>query len=46
LYDLKGKSVVSDTLTEYTGYIKAGKIKRLLNPVNVADVPNRKASNP
>ncbi|MFS8084138.1 MAG: hypothetical protein ACMG6H_00760, partial [Acidobacteriota bacterium] len=32
LYSLTGKSIASDTLTEYSGYIKAGKIKRLPNP--------------
>lgn len=43
LYDPDGKSLVSDTLTEYTGYIKAGKIKRLPNPVKVEDAPDNKA---
>lgn len=37
LYDLKGKSIVSDTLTQYAGYVKAGKIKQLPNP-NTVDV--------
>lgn len=37
LYDLKGRSLVSDTLTEYSGYVKAGKIKQLANPVMVDD---------
>ena len=38
LYDLNGRSLVSDTLTEYAGYVKAGKIKRLPNP-SAADQP-------
>jgi len=41
LFDVTGKSIASDTFTEYTGYIKAGKIKRLENPVTVLDVPKR-----
>jgi len=41
LYDRNGKSIVSDTLTEYTGYIKAGKIKKLKNPERVKDVPEQ-----
>ncbi|MDQ5847283.1 MAG: hypothetical protein M3539_18510 [Acidobacteriota bacterium] len=32
LYDQNGKSLVSDMLTEYGGYVKAGKIKQLKNP--------------
>lgn len=32
LYDLNGRSVVSDTLTQYAGYVKSGKIQRLPNP--------------
>ena len=32
LYDLRGRSLVSDTLTEYAGYVKSGKIKNLPNP--------------
>jgi hypothetical protein len=32
LYDLNGRSVVSDTLTQYVGYVKSGKIQRLPNP--------------
>ena len=31
LYDTAGRAVASDTLTEYTNYIKAGKIKNLSN---------------
>jgi hypothetical protein len=46
LYDLTGKSIASDTFTEYTGYIKAGKIKRLPNPVTVLDVPKRTPTQP
>ncbi len=41
LYGVDGKSIVSDTLTEYTGYINAGKIRRLPNPATVSDVPQR-----
>lgn len=37
LYDLNGRSLVSDTLTEYSGYVKAGKIKQLANPEMVDD---------
>lgn len=32
LYDLNGRSVVSDTLTQYAGYVKSGNIQRLPNP--------------
>jgi hypothetical protein len=37
LFDRNGKSVASDILTEYSGYVKADKIKNLKNPVNVED---------
>lgn len=46
LYDLRGKSVLSDTLTEYTGYTKAGRIKRLKNPDRVDDRPQRDERHP
>ncbi|HEX7956519.1 MAG TPA: hypothetical protein VF508_06235 [Pyrinomonadaceae bacterium] len=46
LYDPAGKSVVSDTLTEYTGYTKAGRIKRLINPAKVEDIPPRIPAHP
>lgn len=46
LYDPQGKSVVSDTLTEYTGYTKAGRIKRLVNPLEVKQVPPRTPAHP
>ncbi len=46
LYGLTGKSLASDTFTEYTGYIKAGKIKRLPNPVTVEDLPKRTPTQP
>ncbi|HEX8632696.1 MAG TPA: hypothetical protein VF703_00940 [Pyrinomonadaceae bacterium] len=46
LYDLNGRSIVSDTLTEYTGYTKAGRIKRLINPINVIDTPKRTPAHP
>jgi hypothetical protein len=39
LYGLTGRSIDSDTFTQYSGYIKAGKIKNLPNPG-----PNRSAS--
>lgn len=32
LYDLNGRSLVSDTLTQYEGYVKSSKIKQLQNP--------------
>lgn len=32
LYDRTGRSVVSDTLTQYSGYVKASKIKKFTNP--------------
>jgi hypothetical protein len=38
LYDLNGRSVVSDTLTQYAGYVKSGKIQRLPNPSAIDDV--------
>jgi hypothetical protein len=41
LYDRTGRSVASDTFTEYTGYIKAGEIKNLGNPQNLTDFPKR-----
>lgn len=43
---MNGKSVLSDTLTEYTGYIKADKIKRLTNPDAAGDSPNRNFTHP
>lgn len=46
LYDPDGRSIVSDTLTEYTGYTKAGRVKRLTNPVKVEDRPKRKETHP
>jgi hypothetical protein len=46
LYDPDGRSIVSDTLTEYTGYTKAGRIKRLINPAEVKDVPARTPAHP
>lgn len=46
LYSLTGQSIASDTITEYTGYVKAGKIKRLPNPQKVTDVPARKPADP
>lgn len=33
LYDLTGKAIVSDTITEYTEYIKADKVRKLPSPV-------------
>lgn len=42
LYDLNGKSVVSDTLTEYAGYLKSGKIQRLPNPSASDEVRDQK----
>jgi hypothetical protein len=41
LYDTKGHAICADTFTKYTGYIKAGKIKNLANPVSVDDSPDR-----
>jgi hypothetical protein len=38
LFDRNGKSVASDIFTEYSGYIKSGKIKKLKNPVQVKDL--------
>lgn len=35
LYDLTGKAVISDTITEYTEYIKADKVRKL--PSSVVD---------
>jgi hypothetical protein len=32
LYDTTGRSVASDTITEYTDYIKADKVKKLPTP--------------
>ncbi len=46
LYDRNGRVVSSDTFTEYTGYIKANKIKRLINPTAVADIPPRTLKHP
>jgi len=46
LYDLRGRSILSDTLTEYTGYTKAGRIKRLKNPDRVDDRPKRDERHP
>ena len=46
LYDLRGRSILSDTLTEYTGYTKAGRIKRLKNPERVDDRPKRDERHP
>lgn len=46
LYGLTGKSLASDTFTEYTGYIKAGKIKQLPNPVTIQDLPKRTPTHP
>jgi hypothetical protein len=46
LYDMNGKSVLSDTLTEYTGYIKADKIKKLTNPDAAGDSPRRNFTHP
>jgi len=41
LYDLNGRSVVSDTLTQYAGYVKSGKIQRLPNPSASDEVQNQ-----
>jgi archaellum component FlaC len=38
LYDQNGRSLVSDTLTQYAGYVKSGKIQRLPNPSAVDEV--------
>jgi hypothetical protein len=37
LFDRNGKSVVSDIITDYSGYVKANKVKQLKNPVLVKD---------
>lgn len=37
LFDGNGKSVASDIFTEYSGYVKADKVKNLKNPEKVAD---------
>jgi hypothetical protein len=39
LFDTTGKSIASDTLAAYSGYIKTEKINNLPNPANVADGP-------
>ena len=46
LYKPNGESILSDTLTEYTGYTKAGRIKRLTNPIDVKQVPPRTPAHP
>jgi hypothetical protein len=45
LYDLNGRSLVSDTVTEYAGYVKSGKIRRLANPGAVEDGSDDKKDN-
>lgn len=44
LYDLNGRSLVSDTLTQYEGYVKSGKIKKLPNPGSVERRPDDQAT--
>lgn len=41
LYKTTGEAVASDTFTEYTGYIKSGKVKRLGNPASVTGADSK-----
>ena len=38
LYETTGRAVASDTITEYTDYIKAGKVRKLPN-IEIDDIP-------
>ncbi|HEX8145587.1 MAG TPA: hypothetical protein VF591_00170 [Pyrinomonadaceae bacterium] len=42
LFDPDGKSVAADTITQYSSYIKSGKVKKLKGPKTLADKPDDK----
>jgi hypothetical protein len=42
LFDPDGKSVVADTITQYSSYIKSDRVKKLKNPKLLSDRPDDK----
>jgi hypothetical protein len=42
LFDPNGKSVAADTITEYSGYIKSDRVKKLKNPKLLSERPDDK----
>jgi hypothetical protein len=40
LFDPDGRSVAADTITQYSSYIKSGKVKRLKNPKLLSERPD------